>query len=292
MTLPKHCVASAMVLRNAAEKAVRDRRLKSLNMTIIARYNLEVATFRGVIVKNKGSLVAFCMAFVLNATSMMPASACTDFLIATKDGASIVGRSMEWGLDLDSHICLYPRGESRSSQTAGGNTGVTWKSKYGYLGLDAHGMPLALDGMNEKGLSMGLLWLPGTIYQDVPVESPQMALSAIDLWHWILGNFTTVDEVKSAIGKVRVWSPKLADWGGTPTAHVSLHDAQGNSAVIEFIDGQQKIYANPGGVLTNAPAFDWHTTNLRNYVRLSAANSQPVQISGTVLAPPGQGGGF
>ena len=241
---------------------------------------------------NKVSIVVFLMAFVLNAISMKPAMACTDFLIRSSDGTSIVGRSMEWGLDLNSRICLYPRGQSRSSQTPGGNPGVTWQSKYGYLALDSHDMPLALDGMNEKGLSMGLLWLPGTVYQDVPAAHPEVALSLLDLGHWVLGNFTSVDEVKSAIGQVRVWSPQLADWGGTPTAHLALHDAQGNSVVIEFIDGQQKIYDNPGRVLTNAPTFDWHTTNLRNYIRLSAANPQPVKINGTVLAPPGQGGGF
>jgi len=173
-----------------------------------------------------------------------------------------------------------------------GKTGLKWKSKYGYLGLDADNMPLAVDGINETGFSLGLLWLPGTVYQDVPGATPEVAMSVVDIGHWILGNFKTVAEVKAAIGNVRVWAPKLADWGGTPTAHLALHDAQGNSVVIEFVDGQQKIYDNPGRVLTNAPTFDWQTTNLRNYIHVSAANAQPAAIRGSVLAPPGQGGGF
>lgn len=237
-------------------------------------------------------MAAFLVGLILGATSLSPAIACTDFLVTTTDGTKIVGRSMEWGLDLQSHVWLHARGEQRSSKTADGKTGVTWKSKYGFLGVDSNNMPLALDGMNEKGLSMGQLWLPGTVYQDVPAATPEVALSLLDLGQWILGNFATVDEVTSAMGKVKVWSPPLADWGGTPTAHLALHDAQGNSAVIEFIDGQQKIYANPGRVLTNAPTFDWQTTNLRNYIRLSATSSEPVKLRGTVLEPPGQGGGF
>ena len=239
--------------------------------------------------KSNVLVVALLMTFVLNAAS---AAACTDFLIKTTDGTNIVGRTMEWGLDLNSHIWLYARGELRSSKTPWGAAGVQWKSKYGYLSLDSHNMPLALDGMNEKGLSMGALWLPGTVYQDVPAAHPEMALSVLDLGHWLLSNFKTVEEVKLAIGTVRVWSPQLADWGGTPTIHLAIHDAQGNSAVVEFIDGKQKIYDNPVHVLTNAPTFDWHMTNLCNYVRLSAANASPIKIAGTVLAPPGQGGGF
>lgn len=240
----------------------------------------------------KVSIVALLTTFVCFNASCLPVRACTDFLLKTTDGTSIVGRSMEWGADLQSHVWLHGRGESRSSTTPDGKTGATWKSKYGYLGVDADNLPLAVDGMNESGLSMGMLWLPGTVYQDVSSTKPAAVLSLLDLGHWILGNFKTVDEVKSAIADMRIWSPKLADWGGTPTAHLALHDGQGNSAVIEFIDGQQKIYDNPGRVLTNAPTFDWHTTNICNYIRLSAANAQPATLRGTVLAPPGQGGGF
>lgn len=46
-----------------------------------------------------------------------------------------------------------------------------------------------------------------------------------------------------------------------------------------------------GHVLTNAPTFDWHLTNLRNYIKVSAANASPITVGDSVLAPPGQGGG-
>ncbi len=221
------------------------------------------------------------------------ANACTDFLVKTQDGSCVVGRSMEWGLDLGSYVCLYPRGEARSSQAPGGKTGLKWISNYGYLTLDCHNMPIAVDGMNEKGLSVGLLWLPGTVYQDVPADHPEVALSMVDIGHWMLGEFTTVEQVKDAMKKVRVWAPSLADWGGNPTAHISIHDAEGHSAVIEFVDGQQKTYDNNSiQVLTNAPTFDWHRTNIRNYIKLSPESTRSVTLGDTVLNSPGQGGGF
>ncbi len=153
-----------------------------------------------------------------------PSSACTDFLVKSADGSSINGRSMEWGVDLKSNIWLHARGESMTSHTPSGASGLSWKSRYGYLGVDANNMPLAVDGLNEKGLSLGLLWQPGAVYQDVPAGSSETALNLLDLGHWVLGNFSTVDEVKAAIAKLRIWAPQMAEWGGIPTETIATHD--------------------------------------------------------------------
>ena len=241
--------------------------------------------------KNDFSITAFFTCLLFSASAFAPVSACTDFLLTTTDGTNIVGRSMEWGLDLHSQIWLHSRDEKRSSKGPTGDPGVAWQSKYGYLSLDCSGLPVAIDGINEEGLSLGSLWLPGTVYQNVG-DKPQSAISLLDIGYFILGNCKTVEEAKALIATVRIWSPQLADWGGTPTMHLALHDAQGKSAVVEFLDGQQKIYDNQTHVLTNAPPFEWHRTNLRNYIRLSASNALPLKIGGTILAPPGQGGGF
>ncbi|HRE31497.1 MAG TPA: linear amide C-N hydrolase, partial [Candidatus Berkiella sp.] len=53
-----------------------------------------------------------------------------------------------------------------------------------------------------------------------------------------------------------------------------------------------KIYDNPLGVITNAPEFDWHLTNLRNYMNLSATNLPSLKIDGVKLEPLGQGEGM
>jgi len=224
--------------------------------------------------------------------SILPTMACTDFLVSTTDGAKIVGRSMEWGVDLQSRVSKYPRGQVRSSGTPAGKPALSWTSKFGYVALDANNMPLAIDGLNEKGLSVGMLWMPGTVYQDVSNTPAAEVINLLDLDHWLLGNYSTVAEVKEAVAKVKVWAPQMAEWGGFPTAHLAIHDATGASAVIEFVGGEQKIYDNKASVLTNAPTFDWHRTNISNYVNLSANNAQPIQIRNSVLAPPGQGGGF
>lgn len=237
-------------------------------------------------------LASLFTALSLTGLALEASVACTDFMVKTSDGTKIVGRSMEWGADLKSNIRKYPREQERTSTTPDNKPALSWKSKYGYIALDANNMPLAIDGMNEKGLSVGMLWMPGTIYQDVTATPAANVINLLDLDHWLLGNFTSVAEVKDAMAKVKVWAPQMAEWGGTPTAHLAVHDASGASAVIEFTNGQQKIYDNTATVLTNAPTFDWHKTNLSNYVNISASNAEPIRVRDTILAPPGQGGGF
>jgi choloylglycine hydrolase len=239
------------------------------------------------------SVFSAVAALVAAVSISLPAFACTDFQIKTSRDVVIIGRSMEWGADLQSRLVVHPENEQCTSRAPGGKPGLKWTSKLGYVGVDANGLDTSLDGMNEKGLSFGLLWLPEyTKYQDVAPDQTDEAIDLTDLGAWILGNFETVDEVKTALTRVRVCASVVPSFGGVPTGHVALHDAHGNSLVVEFVDGQQKIYDNPIGVMTNSPTFDWHLTNLKNYLLLRADNAAPVKVAGTILSPPGQGSGF
>jgi len=86
---------------------------------------------------------------------------------------------------------------------------------------------------------------------------------------WILENFASVEEVKANIGNIVVPGVVFGGWGFAPEAHYIVHDAAGKSIVIEYVGGKLNVYDNPLGVITNSPAFDWHMTNLRNYVNFS-----------------------
>ena len=66
----------------------------------------------------------------------------------------------------------------------------------------------------------------------------------------------------------------------------------GKSIVIEYIDGKLNVHDDPLGVITNSPAFDWHMTNLRNYVNFSMINVPPIKLGTVVLKPFGQGSGM
>ncbi|MDQ4146786.1 MAG: choloylglycine hydrolase family protein [Pseudomonadota bacterium] len=219
---------------------------------------------------------------------------CTNFRLTTTDGTIIIGRSMEYALDLDSHIRIFPKGAQRHSVAPGGTRGLEWTPQYGALGLDIGGFDYCVDGMNERGLTIHALYLPGyTGYQDAAAErEPDQALAHLDLPAWILGNFATVAEVQAALETVRVWGLVVDELKAVPPLHYAVHDAQGTSLVIEYEEGQLRVYDNPLGVLTNSPPFYWHLINLGNYLNVRAISTTPVRIADTVLAPPGQGGGF
>jgi choloylglycine hydrolase len=71
-----------------------------------------------------------------------------------------------------------------------------------------------------------------------------------------------------------------------------VHDAQGNSLVIEYVKGKLHIYDNPLGVMTNSPPFDWMIIYLSNFVNLSATNVPQIDLGGVVIKQFGQGSGL
>ncbi|MGB2961392.1 MAG: choloylglycine hydrolase family protein [Candidatus Omnitrophota bacterium] len=219
------------------------------------------------------------------------AYACTDFQIKTEDGSVIIGRSMEFAIDLGSDVMVFPKGQKFTSDAPGGGKGLKWSNRYGFVGANSFGYDAINDGMNEAGLSIGLLWLPGTEYQEVPARDVKKALSHLYLGNWILGNFATVDEVKEGIKDIIVWGELIPELGIVPPLHVAIHDASGKSLVIEFVGGERKVHDNPVGVLTNAPEFEWHITNLRNYVGLTSYDVNPVKIGNITFQATGQGSG-
>ncbi len=216
--------------------------------------------------------------------------ACTDFQVKAEDSSIVIGRSMEFALEIGSDIVTFPRGEEITSMTPEGNKGLSWKSKYGFLGINGLGLKrAAVDGMNEAGLAVEFLWFPGSVY-DKAKGNDFVAITELGLW--LLGNFATVDEVKNAIADrpiVGVYIPQLRQ---VPGFHVAVHDARGKNLVIEFINGEKKIYDNPIGVMTNRPTFDWHLANLRNYLNLTPVDKKSQTIAGVDVEASGSGNGW
>ena len=87
-----------------------------------------------------------------------------------------------------------------------------------------------------------------------------------------------MDEVKAAFAGVHVWGKPIGPLKLLLPLHASVHDASGRSIVLEFTKEGPKVYDNGPGVLTNAPTFDWHETNLRNFVNLKAMSAGPIRV--------------
>lgn len=222
-----------------------------------------------------------------------PAYACTDIRIKAEDGTVVIGRSMEFGVPVNSNLRTEPKGTEYVAKAPGGRDGLKWTSKYGVVYLDGLGLDIAVDGMNERGLSFEALYLPGfSRYQTVPVAQSQNALPHLSMGQWILGNFASVDEVREALPKIYVYNEKLKDMAVPLPLHFAVTQPNGKGIVIEYTDGKLNIFENTVGVMTNSPTYDWQMTNLRNYVNLRVMNVQPIEIDSVMFAPTGQGSGL
>ena len=90
------------------------------------------------------------------------AMACTSIVLTADDGAVVYGRTMEWGtFDLNSRLVVVPRGHAFKGHTPDGKPGYNWKARYGVVALDMIEKDYLADGMNERGLIVGVLYHPG-----------------------------------------------------------------------------------------------------------------------------------
>lgn len=222
------------------------------------------------------------------------ALACTGIVLRGQDGSVIRARTMEWGaFDIQAAVSIVPPGYRISSKMPDGSDGASWTTKYGFVGATGLGRLLVTDGVNEAGLSGGLFYLPG--FAEFPDFDPTQAdksLAPTDVVTYLLGNFATVAEVRTAMDDVRVVAVSEPALGFPAPVHYFVSDPTGETLVIEIVGKQMKLHDAPLGVITNAPTYDWHMTNLRNYLNLSATELPKRTVADTDFSPLGAGSGM
>lgn len=230
---------------------------------------------------------------MLLGSAAQTAQACTGIFVSATDGTFVHARTLEFAIALNSEAMVVPRGFARTGTTPDGKPGLAWKAKYANVGLNGAGLPIMFDGMNEEGLAGGMFYFPGSAgYQPYTPADAAKTISQWEVLSWALENFASVAEVKANIGNIIVASSVFGGWGFAPEAHYILRDATGANLVIEYVGGKLNLYDAPLGVITNSPSFDWHMTNLRNYVNFSMTNAPPVKLGSVTLEPTGQGSGM
>src|SRR3990167_7253924 len=219
--------------------------------------------------------------------------ACTGIELKAKDNSYVNGRTVEFGISLHLSGVIIPRNYAFKGTLPDGTTGLVYKSKYAAVGARMFGEVAIADGINEKGLAIGDFYFPGYAgYTKVTAENKNQALSPTEFSNWILSQFATVDEVKAGIKSVVIVATTPKGWPILPPFHYVIYDKSGKSLVIEPLNGQLKVYDNPIGTFTNSPTFDWHLTNLINYINLSPVNITSLDVNGYRLQPFGSGSGL
>lgn len=199
--------------------------------------------------------------------------ACTR-VVYLGDQDVMTARSMDWKSDVGTNLWILPSHVKRSGEA--GPKSMQWTAKYGSVVATGYDISTT-DGVNEKGLAANLLWLVESQYPNEK-QANKKTLS-ISLWaQYVLDNFATVEEAVRALEKQSfiVVSDHVPGEQRLATLHLSISDASGDSAIVEYINGQQVIHhSKKYQVMTNSPTFDQQL----------ALNSYWQQIGGTTMLP-------
>ncbi|MBL1408846.1 linear amide C-N hydrolase [Sphingobacterium faecale] len=216
-------------------------------------------------------------ASLLTACALLGAQAwaCTRVVYKGPNGNIITARSMDWKDDIAANLWVFPRGLERNGEV--GAQSVKWKSKYGSVIASAWDIATT-DGMNEKGLVANVLWLVESQYAEYNPTGSKQGLT-ISAWaQYVLDNYATVQEAVLDLGKESfvVVSDYIPGTQKFTTLHLSISDARGDNAILEYINGKLVIHHSPTyTVMTNSPIFEEQL----------ALNKYWKGIPGTVMLP-------
>lgn len=221
------------------------------------------------------ALRAFTVMAVMQLSFTATITACTRIVYQGPDGLTITARSMDWRGDIPANLWIMPRGMERNGEV--GSSSIKWKAKYGSVITSSWDLASS-DGMNEKGLAGNMLWLAESKYPDFQKDGKIKGL-AVSLWlQYALDNFATVKEAVDAYGK-NDFVVVTANIPGTDiysTIHLSLSDASGDNAILEYINGKLVIHHGKQYIaMTNSPIFNDQL----------AINTYWKSIPGTIMLP-------
>jgi len=182
---------------------------------------------------------------------------CTRVLWNTDGKYVMTGRTMDWPESTLPTIVAFPRGRERDGGKVGEVVAVAdnplrWTSRFASLVTTVYGIG-TVDGFNEAGLGMHALYLKTT---DVGARDPSRPGIQLGLFgQYLLDQAGTVAEALALVDTVQ---PVMVEaHGRQATIHFALEDAGGDSAIIEFADGQPVIHhGRQYTIMTNDPTYD------------------------------------
>ena len=219
------------------------------------------------------------------------ADACTGISLTAQNGSHVVARTVEWAATpMQCGYVVAPRGHKHQSYTPTGANGLKYDAVYGYVGIYTEYEPFVVEGINETGLSAGLFFFPNYgEYAPYDSKDNDKTLCDMQFVSWVLSQFSSIDQVKEGLGKIDLVTLNH----NIGAVHWRIAEPNGRMVVLEVVNGVPNFYENTLGVLTNAPGFPWHMTNLNNYVNLEPGSAPDNTIKpGITLKPLGHGSGM
>lgn len=213
---------------------------------------------------------------------------CTTITLQSMQKENFFGRTMDFSYPIEPGLYVIPKNHQWDSLI----TTKKYMDHYSFIsiGQETDGMLSFFDGVNERGFAAAVLYFEGYATYDLPIEDKE-PIASLDFLHYILGRCGSVDDLKTLLKNVRIVGlPDPVTQKAAPL-HWIATDRSGKCVVIEQTKSGLEVINNPIGVMANSPDFDWHMTNLRNYMDVSTTQQKEVYWGDVSLTPFGQGGG-
>ncbi|MGL4736019.1 MAG: choloylglycine hydrolase [Cellulosilyticaceae bacterium] len=214
---------------------------------------------------------------------------CTALSMKSDEGKHFFGRNMDLAYTFNQSVMIIPRGYQYEDKVTG-NPVVNKRAIIG-MGTVIDNHPALADAMNENGLACAGLNFEGYAYFEKDPVPGKNNIAPYDLIQWVLSHHDTVEEVKQRIQNLELVDRPINDKTPVAMLHWMVTDRQGHSIVIEKTKEKLAVHDNPVGVLTNNPTFNWHLTNLNEYVHVTPDTPKDVKWYEQPLKPLGIGAG-
>lgn len=212
-------------------------------MTYHADYGLDEFLENGAATDDE--LVSFVTRKILKGVSfeVNPDGACSTFIATTPEGDDLFGRNFDYVPSIGLIVRTTPKDGYESISVVNLN----------HLGLSKDNLPTKnlmnriitlaapyapLDGMNEKGLSIGVLVIDKGVVHQVTGKVPITTTAAIRM---ILDKAATVEEAIALLEQYDMNS------SGDTGYHFQIADAEGNTAIVEYIDNEMHVLTKEEG---------------------------------------------
>jgi penicillin V acylase-like amidase (Ntn superfamily) len=206
-----------------------------------------------------------------------PGQTCSRILWNSNKLAVVVGRTMDWPESTEPMLAVFPRGMKRDGGRVGTEIAVKdnpaqWTSKYGSLVTTIYGIGTA-DGLNEKGLSIHMLYLNAADFG--PRDSSRPGVQA-GLWgQYLLDNAANVEEALKLLEEIQVVMVEAR--GHKATVHLAIEDASGDSAIIEYVGGKPVVHhGRQYTIMTNDPPYDQQLKLLKQLDFTNPSSNTPL----------------
>ena len=213
---------------------------------------------------------------------------CTAITLQSIQGENFFGRTMDFSHPIEPGLYIMPKNYEWYDLA----TKKKHINSYRFIcmGQSADGMLGFFDGVNERGFAAAVLYFAGYAYYDLPIDNKEQ-IASLDFLHYILGRCGSVEDLKKRLKHIRIVGVQDPVTKTAAPLHWIATDKSGKCIVIEQTKEGLRVIDNPIGVMANSPDFNWHMTNLRNYMTISTKQQEKVYWGNVLLIPFGQGAG-